>query len=53
MIDKQIFKSRYLDIWFNTFEIGISINYARQLNTFFIHLIVFEIAIILGEAKIC
>ena len=44
-MDILLLRTKHLDIWFNTLEIGLGVNLARQLKIFYIQLflITFEI----------
>lgn len=48
-MDKRLFGSKHVDVYLNTYEIGVGVNYARQLKTLFIRFFVIEIAITFTE----
>jgi hypothetical protein len=44
-MDTKLFGSKHLDIYFNTMEFGIGINYVPQHKTLYLRLIVLEFSL--------
>ena len=48
-MDKTLLHTKRLDIYFSTLQIGVGFSYVPEHRTLYLHLVIFEFSIYLGE----